>query len=171
MVDYEGAYVCAECKPTFFQRVREGAELPGLMLYGGFWIRFAAKFIDGIIMGVVSVLLGFVAGMAAIGAASADSPGTAMGVQVVVQIIQFAVAIGYSTFFLGKFGATPGKMACKLRVVRSDASKVTYGRAFGRYWAELLSNLIFCIGYLMAAFDDEKRTLHDRICDTRVIRA
>jgi uncharacterized RDD family membrane protein YckC len=27
------------------------------------------------------------------------------------------------------------------------------------------------IGYLMAAFDDQKRALHDRICDTRVVRA
>jgi uncharacterized RDD family membrane protein YckC len=26
------------------------------------------------------------------------------------------------------------------------------------------------IGYIMAAFDSQKRALHDRICDTRVIR-
>jgi uncharacterized RDD family membrane protein YckC len=26
------------------------------------------------------------------------------------------------------------------------------------------------IGFLMAAFDAQKRSLHDRICDTRVIR-
>jgi hypothetical protein len=25
------------------------------------------------------------------------------------------------------------------------------------------------IGYIMAAFDDQKRALHDRICNTRVI--
>jgi uncharacterized RDD family membrane protein YckC len=30
--------------------------------------------------------------------------------------------------------------------------------------------MIFAIGYIMAAFDDEKRALHDRICSTRVIR-
>jgi hypothetical protein len=34
----------------------------------------------------------------------------------------------------------------------------------------LLSSLTLAIGYIMAAFDDEKRSLHDRICDTRVIR-
>jgi len=27
------------------------------------------------------------------------------------------------------------------------------------------------IGYIMAAFDSEKRALHDHICDTRVIYA
>jgi uncharacterized RDD family membrane protein YckC len=30
--------------------------------------------------------------------------------------------------------------------------------------------MIIGIGYLMAAWDDERRTLHDLICDTRVVR-
>jgi uncharacterized RDD family membrane protein YckC len=39
----------------------------------------------------------------------------------------------------------------------------------GRFSAEILSGLIFYIGYIMVAFDSEKRALHDRICNTRVI--
>jgi uncharacterized RDD family membrane protein YckC len=62
-------------------------------------------------------------------------------------------------------------MACKLKVVTADNDRVSYPRAFGRYFAEILSGLILLIGYIMAAFDDQKRTLHDRICDTRVIRS
>ena len=31
-------------------------------------------------------------------------------------------AVSYGIFFLGKFGATPGKMACKIKVVRPDGS-------------------------------------------------
>ena len=31
--------------------------------------------------------------------------------------------------------------------------------------------LILGIGYIMAGFDEQKRTLHDRICDTRVIKS
>jgi len=31
--------------------------------------------------------------------------------------------------------------------------------------------LIFGSGFIMAGFDDQKRTLHDRICDTRVIKS
>jgi uncharacterized RDD family membrane protein YckC len=34
----------------------------------------------------------------------------------------------------------------------------------------MLSAILLGIGYLMIAFDDEKRALHDRICDTRVIK-
>ena len=44
-----------------------------------------------------------------------------------------------------------------------------YLRAFGRFWAEMLSGLVCAIGYIIAAFDDEKRSMHDHICDTRVI--
>jgi uncharacterized RDD family membrane protein YckC len=86
-------------------------------------------------------------------------------------VISTALVLGYVTFFLGGYGATPGKMACGIRVVRSNGEGVSYARAFGRVWAECLSSLIFCIGYIMAAFDGEKRALHDRLCDTRVVKA
>ena len=76
----------------------------------------------------------------------------------------------YTTWLLGKYGATVGKMACKIRVVKADGSPIQYMRALGRFFAEWLSGMILLIGYIMAAFDSEKRTLHDRICNTRVIR-
>ena len=73
------------------------------------------------------------------------------------------------TWLIGKYGATLGKMACGIRVVRPDGSPVTYLRAFGRYWAKFLSGIMLLIGYIIAAFDAEKRALHDHICDTRVV--
>ena len=76
----------------------------------------------------------------------------------------------YDTWFIGKYGATPGKMACKLKIVVEDGSRVSYLRAFGRHFAKYLSAMILLIGYIMAAFDDQRRTLHDRICETRVVR-
>jgi len=56
-------------------------------------------------------------------------------------------------------------------VVRSDGSALSTGRIIGRYFSEMLSSMILCIGYLMVAFDEERRGLHDRICDTRVIKS
>jgi uncharacterized RDD family membrane protein YckC len=47
---------------------------------------------------------------------------------------------------------------------------MSYLRAFGRHFAKYLSAMILGIGYFMAAFDDQRRTLHDRICETRVVR-
>ena len=34
---------------------------------------------------------------------------------------------------------------------------------------QIVSGIILLIGYIIAGFDDEKRALHDRVCDTRVI--
>jgi uncharacterized RDD family membrane protein YckC len=84
-----------------------------------------------------------------------------------VLYIVFAV---YSAFFVGTYGATPGKMVCRIKIVNADGSKVSYGKAIGRYFAELLNAFTLYIGYIIAAFDDEKRTLHDRICNTRVVK-
>jgi uncharacterized RDD family membrane protein YckC len=74
----------------------------------------------------------------------------------------------YSILFIGKYGATPGKMLCRIKVVTAEGQRVTYGRATGRYFAEIIS--MFCnIGYIIAAFDSQKRALHDHIAGTRVI--
>jgi uncharacterized RDD family membrane protein YckC len=61
-------------------------------------------------------------------------------------------------------------MACRLKIVESEGGKVTYARAVGRHFAKYISMITLYIGFLMAAFDEQKRSLHDRICDTRVIR-
>ena len=61
-------------------------------------------------------------------------------------------------------------MACGIKIVTADGGKVTYLRACARHFAEFLSAIILGIGYLMVAFDREKRALHDHICNTRVIR-
>jgi uncharacterized RDD family membrane protein YckC len=154
--------VCAGCKPLVVQRLREGVTLAGEMVYAGFWIRFGAKIIDGIILSVIGFALGF--------AGALITRHTVVNA-VLQNTLSFAFGIGYVTYFLGKYQATPGKMACGLKVVRSDGDKISFGRACGRYFAELLSSIILGIGYIIAAFDEEKRALHDRICDTRVIKA
>jgi uncharacterized RDD family membrane protein YckC len=171
MIHYEGAYVCAGCKTVFFQRLQEGAALPGVVEYGGFWIRFGAKLIDGLILGAVSMLFSSVSSSIT-GAAFANGSSSAMiAVQMVQMVIQMVIGLSYTVFFLGRFAATPGKMVCKLKVIRSDGAKITYPRAVGRHFAEMLSGLLLNIGYLIAAFDDEKRAMHDHMCDTRVIKA
>jgi uncharacterized RDD family membrane protein YckC len=75
----------------------------------------------------------------------------------VFQIVYFAVYGAYSIFFVGKYGATPGKMACKIKVVDGSGAKIGYARATGRFFAEFLSGLLCHIGYIMVAFDEEKR--------------
>jgi uncharacterized RDD family membrane protein YckC len=81
-----------------------------------------------------------------------------------------AIGATYEGVFVSRFAATPGKMALNLKVVRPDGSPLSLGRAFARYFAKVLSGLILGIGFIMAGFDSQKRALHDRLCDTRVIK-
>ena len=165
MVQYQDSWVCPDCKPVFFQKVKEGIEPRREMHYGGFWIRFVAKFIDGVILGVPGYALQFGA------AALFQDQSMAVIGMLVGWLISFSLQVAYSTWMNGKFGATVGKMACGLRIVTPNGGKITYGLACGRYFAEIVSAITFYIGYIMAGFDEEKRALHDRICNTRVIRS
>src|SRR5438477_2648427 len=130
-------WVCAACKPIYLQRLKEGASVAGAYEYGGFWIRFAAKFIDNLIVGIVVfvpliifiVVLGIGTSRSSQGGFGAFPPvdfgwagrGTGTGaifaqavftqaLSLLFQLIFAAVHTVYATLFLGKFGATPGKM-------------------------------------------------------------
>ncbi len=174
VIHYGGAPVCAACKPIFLQKLREGARVgAGPMVYAGFWIRFAAYFLDGIVTGILGMIIGAVVGFIAAAAGGLSRQNAVAGI-IVVQLLAgglgFAVRAAYFIFFTGKSGQTPGKMVCKLRVVNADGTPVSYGKATGRFFGYILSSLILCIGFMMVGWDDEKRALHDRLCDTRVIK-
>ena len=169
VIQYEASWVCAACKPMFFQRIQEGAELPGEFVYGGFFVRLGAKIIDGIIMWVLNSAVGALLGLA-VGALVPDRRTGLLLSTGLGMVLGIVIGATYATLFLGRFGATPGKMALGLKVVRPDGSPISYARACGRHFSEWISGMLFGIGYLMAAFDEEKRSLHDRICDTRVVR-
>jgi uncharacterized RDD family membrane protein YckC len=84
-------------------------------------------------------------------------------------LIGLAIGAAYEVYFLSAHGATPGKMALGLRVIRADGGPISPMLALGRHFAMWISAFILMIGYIMAGFDPEKRALHDRICETRVI--
>jgi uncharacterized RDD family membrane protein YckC len=166
VIRHGNVFICAACKPVFLQKLKEGVAMPGTMNYAGFGIRFGAKFIDGLLLYVATMPMIFA--IQGLPGSSQPNPTRAL----ITYPISMAVAMTYTTLFVGRFGATPGKMATKLRIVNPDGSKVSYGKALGRYFAaEYISGCFtLCIGYLMVLWDDERRALHDRICSTRVIR-
>jgi uncharacterized RDD family membrane protein YckC len=168
-IRHGNAYVCAGCKPVFLQKLAEGARLnTGELNYARVLARFAAMFLDTLIVGVVNWSIGFVIGLIFIQAMRGSSSGIIM-VQAMAFVINVTIAMAYEAILIGKYGATLGKMACKIKVVTADGGRVSYGRAFGRYFAKMLSSFTCLIGYIIAIFDDQKRALHDHICNTRVV--
>jgi uncharacterized RDD family membrane protein YckC len=169
VIRYGDRCVCAVCKPLFLQRLREGVVAPGELLYATFWHRFGAKFVDIGILWIVNMVLGLLSRLLLVSGGS-STPAGLLAFQAVLGAFSVIINLGYVIFFLGKFGATPGKMALKLRVVTPEGGPIGYGRAAGRAFAEILSAMICYIGYLICISDPERRTLHDRICNTRVIK-
>ena len=162
-------YICGGCKPVLIQKLAEGAQLnTGELHYARVLARFAAIFLDGLIVGVVNWSVGFVIGLILI-TAMRGSPSGIFMFQGIVFVINMTIAMTYEAVLIGKYGATLGKMVCKIKVVMADGGKVSYGRAFGRYFAKKLNLFTCLIGYIIAIFDDQKRALHDHICNTRVV--
>jgi uncharacterized RDD family membrane protein YckC len=174
-VQFGKASVCAACKPVFLQKLSEGAwRTPGELQYASIWLRFCAVFLDGLLLGAINFGISFVAGLVfALAlrpvAANGTHPASFLLLQSILMLFSVAVGVTYEGLMVGKYGATLGKMACKIRVVTADGGKVGYARAFGRYFAKLLSAFTCLIGYIIACFDDQKRALHDHICNTRVV--
>ena len=159
--------ICSNCKIAYAQKLREGVASATTLTYAGFWIRFVAVLIDGVILFVASVVVQL-AFAPMLRSGRMDLALMALGVEYLIGLV---IGATYEGVFVSRFGATPGKMALDLKVVRPDGGPITLGRAVGRYFAKMVSAIILGIGYIMAGFDSQKRALHDMICDTRVIKA
>lgn len=183
MVHFGDRAVCPACKDVVAQKLREGVAPAGFVRYGGFWLRFVAVIIDGIIMAVpTGIINALVLGWMGISLSqNPPAPGASpeeifsrlaplFGAIGVSMLLSMTLAAAYETFFIVQYAATPGKMALGLKVLRPDGTKLGIGRALGRHFAKMLSAIILYIGYIMAGFDAQKRALHDMICDTRVIK-
>lgn len=172
LVQIAGNWVCGDCKQAFLSRVMaSGASATTRWHYGGFWIRFVAVFLDGILMQFFRVAISLLILGAVLNPFqnSRSSAPPFSGAVLSVAFISFLVAFLYEVIMIRYFGATLGKMAVGMKVIRTDGSEVSWGVSAGRYFMKIVSSIILLIGYIMAGFDSEKRALHDRVCDTRVI--
>jgi uncharacterized RDD family membrane protein YckC len=179
---FGGALICPDCKNTYVQKLREGvAPLHPAFRYAGFWIRVVALLIDGVILGVagsaVQLLLLGNSFRPFTGMRPDASPeealaafGSMMGILGLSMLVGVVIGASYEGLFVSRVGATPGKMALGLKVVRPDGGPISLGRAFSRYFAKWLSSMALGIGYIIVGFDAQKRGMHDMICDTRVIK-
>ena len=172
-----GIAIAQQDKDVLVQQMREGVplEIPGTFQYAGFWVRFAARMVDALVMTIPQVFVRI--GVTAILGAPQPlpaKPGSFNPQELIplaaITLISMVITGAYEVFCTYKFGATLGKKAFRLKVVTEDGGPVSLGRSFGRYFATWVSGLTLGIGYIMAGFDLKKRSLHDRISETVVIK-
>lgn len=158
--------------------------------HAGFLLRFVAYFIDRLIVGFISFVV--ILPMLAIFGISLFSMSRLTDLSnfeslddgAKVALIMGAIA-AYSTFIIiavtiswlyyalmesSQRQATLGKLAAGIKVTDVNGNRISFLQATGRYFAKILSGLMFGIGYLMIIFTEKKQGLHDILAGTLVVR-
>jgi uncharacterized RDD family membrane protein YckC len=139
---------------------------------GGFWIRFIASFIDGIIIAIPTSIISAIMGaiMAIVfhgGKVPMPFLFFSQGMSMAIGIL---ISLSYYTYFYQSTGSTLGKKVFQLKVVDAQSGNLlTFKQIVLRETlGKMLSTITFLIGYIMAGVREDKRALHDLIADTRV---
>lgn len=163
------------------------------MQYAGFWARFAALIIDGIITGLLFVpaIIAVAAGPKKLTSCSIDSSGSvtvgeringicevptagAIAAAVLLGLVAMVGAlVYYAKLEGGPSGQTIGKKAMGIRVAdATTGGPIGSGRALGRYlFKTFISGNVCALGYLWMLWDGRKQTWHDKVVTSVVVRA
>lgn len=138
--------------------------------YGGFWIRLLAVLLDGLVINAAMsfLFLGFGQKYGLFNTSnsleSVSNPSWQSLFSTAMQWIYFILMTKY-------YGATLGKMALGLKVVKAGGGELDWVTVILRETiAKFISALILGIGYLMVAWDPQKRAMHDKIAGTIVTK-
>jgi uncharacterized RDD family membrane protein YckC len=137
------------------------AAVAGSTQYAGFWIRFAAVVLDQMVLWLPNFALQALIA----GTYTDDSALAAASLVGSVMLAWLYDAVLTSSGWRG----TVGKKLLGLQVVGENGDTISFGRATGRYFSKILSTLPCLAGYIVAAFDAQKRTWHDLIAGTYVV--
>lgn len=138
-------------------------------IYAGFWPRAAAYLIDRFIVALVCFAMKFSTLISEV-ASGSGSYEVLFGFTM-VDIMCYAAGALYFTLATYKNGHTVGKFLMRLTVITEDGTQLSFFRALYRETVGRFLTGICCIGYIVAASDEQKRGFHDRLSDTRVVYA
>ena len=146
----------------------------------GFWVRFAALTVDGLLLGVIQLVfiyLPFMAYLYNLGLFNVQDPelmqGAMMSLAPIVIAVQGATLLLYVGYFVvltaGKHQGTYGKRSMGIYVRKRDGGRIWFGSSVVRFVGYIISWIPLGLGFLMAAFQKRKLALHDMIAGTEVV--
>src|ERR1051326_7684273 len=130
--------------------------------YGGFWIRLLAYIIDRIVVGIAATPLVFMMALPTItriaheAEQNQDNPSSEFVFSILGALSTFFVLIfvGYwlyeALLTSSSWQGTVGKRVLRLKVTDEAGNRIGFGRSTGRFFAKLLSYLLFYIGFIIA---------------------
>lgn len=149
------------------------------VVHAGFFKRWAALFLDQLILGVayyavvlvVFLLVAAITGISGLATFDSDEPPAWVILAYLGTLAGYYIAAGlyYTLMESSSRQATVGKMALGIKVVDRKGQRLSFAHAVGRWLAASLSYITLYIGFLMAAFTAEKQALHDMLAGTFVV--
>lgn len=172
IVQIGGQTYCAECKTEAMRDIRSGVST-SLLELASIGRRFAALFIDNLIVFIPMWILFFAAGVP-LGLLTPEKTEDQftwllIGLQLVLGLGMLVVWILYEGLMLSRGGQTLGKKWLGLKVVTPEGNDITRGQAFSRAAIrQVLYMFCFLVDYLPALGQD-RTCVHDMAAKTRVV--
>lgn len=139
----------------------------------GFFERFLAAIIDGFIVGIASFIAGMIFGVfvALSGGYNADGSAST-GTTFLSGLLGMAIGYAYLGYFYTTKGQTLGKMAMKMKVVRSsNLGYMSWGEvALRDILGKWVSTILLYLGYFWYFMSEKRQTWHDMIASTYVVK-
>jgi len=186
----DGALLCSGCGQVFSTGAALARPMSAQVVssaprvhYGGFWLRFLAYLIDGAVITlgafVVAIPLVFLTGLGTLlSQVHPEEDLNDAGFWLIMAVILLLAAVSLAVTWLyhalmesSEWQATIGKKVLDLVVTDMAGRRVSFGRATGRHFAKIITNMVPAfIGYIMAGFTERKQALHDMIAGCLVRR-
>jgi uncharacterized RDD family membrane protein YckC len=122
--------------------------------YVGFWPRAFAYSLDLIVLGSLSISIHHV-----------------ITERIVSHTVSILAYLAYRFVFWVRFGATPGMLVLKQRIVCTNLQKIDAVVALRRVVASFVCDMMLYIPYISVAIDSRHQGLHDKFAHTFVVRS
>jgi uncharacterized RDD family membrane protein YckC len=172
--------------PVYAPPAQPGWQAPAArppVAYAGFWLRFVAAIIDGIIIGIPFAPIFFLLIFSALPSIRGVRDPMEMFTIIMPRLfLVLVVSLVGSWLYWGLmessgWQATLGKKALGLYVTDLTGHRITFGRASGRFFAGRglsyvlsIGGLYFLVDCICAGFTEKKQALHDMIASCLVLR-
>ncbi len=160
----EGQKVCLNCGKILVSSEERQVSKENSKVYAGFLVRLTAYMIDSIIIGMIGFSIEFFLEIASVVGSFQTPELLPTFITSIISLLYFA-GLESSTN-----QATFGKMFLGIKVIDQTGNQISFARAAVRYFSKILSDITFCIGYIMIIFTNKKQALHDMIANTYVIQ-
>ncbi len=133
--------------------------------YAGFWRRFVAAAIDGLLM----LLLLAPLSITIVGRQEAEVAAISFSFSSI--LVEYLLPMVITLLFWFFYSATPGKMLLGLKIIDAQhGGKPKPFQLLMRYIGYFPSMVVLFMGFIWIAIDEKKQGWHDKVAETLVVR-